>query len=229
MSPTVNGTTALAPAAIVWFAIAVSAGGSLTGPTVSTNVSAMLTGVPPMVFVAVTVIVVMPDWLAAGVRVRVRVHAVSALTTAFAFGSSVVLLDVAAIESKAVGAIADAEREGQRRILGSRLVGDVLNRRVGLERPDVHRLHGAGIRRVADPREARAALIGDADSESVVTRVERRAAREERVRRRRTAVVRQRAQPRIDRAPGHADLVAVRAMRHARHPGVHADQVGRRR
>ncbi len=36
-------------------------GASFTGVTVSTNVSLMLTGVPPIVFVAVTVTVVVPN------------------------------------------------------------------------------------------------------------------------------------------------------------------------
>ncbi len=84
------------------FGIAVNVGGSFTGVTVSTNVSLMLTTVLPMVFVTVTVIVVVPDWSGAGVSVNVRVDGVSGPITAFAFGSSVGLLDVATMDVKAL-------------------------------------------------------------------------------------------------------------------------------
>src|SRR5207249_12001752 len=70
----------------------------------STNVSLMLTGVPPIVFVTVTVIVVVPFRSATGVSVSVRVDGVSGPTTTFPFGKSVVLLDVAVIESNGVDA-----------------------------------------------------------------------------------------------------------------------------
>src|SRR5260221_546759 len=80
----------------------VTDGVSATGVTVSRNVSLMLTGVPPIVLVAVTVIVVVPNWFSAGVSVKVRVDGVSAPTTAFAGGTSVVLLDVAVMDVKAL-------------------------------------------------------------------------------------------------------------------------------
>src|SRR5258707_21253 len=73
-----------------------SVGASFTGFTVSTNVSLMLTGVPPIVFVTVTVIVAVPNWSSAGVIVSVRVDPLPAtVRLAGALGTSVVLLDVA--------------------------------------------------------------------------------------------------------------------------------------
>ncbi len=61
-------------------------GGSFTGVTVSTNVSLILTGVPLIVFVTVTVIVVVPFLVSrAGVIVSLRVDAVSLPTTTLAF------------------------------------------------------------------------------------------------------------------------------------------------
>src|SRR5260370_839466 len=81
--------------------IAVRVGGSFTGVTVSTNVSLMLTTVLPIVFVTVTVIVVVPTWSRAGVTVSVRTDVPTVpvmLRLAGAFGTSVGLLDVAAID-----------------------------------------------------------------------------------------------------------------------------------
>src|SRR5262245_1960717 len=75
-------------------AIAFSVGASLTAATVTSNVSVMLYGVPLIVFVAVSVIVVVPLCSAAGTMVNVRVGPRPA-TVMFCgwFGTSVVLPD----------------------------------------------------------------------------------------------------------------------------------------
>src|SRR5260221_8433722 len=78
-------------------------GGSFTGVTVSTNVSVMLRTVPPIVFVTVTVIVVVPFRSAAGALVIVRVDPLP-VRLRFASGTSVVLFDVAVMASNAVPA-----------------------------------------------------------------------------------------------------------------------------
>ena len=64
-------------------------GGSLTAVTVTTNVSVAV-AVPSL---TVSVMVVVPDWLAAGVTVTVRFAPVPPMTM-LAFGTRVVLDDV---------------------------------------------------------------------------------------------------------------------------------------
>src|SRR4051794_19413157 len=77
----------------------VTDGVSATALTFRTNVSLIVTGTPPVVFVMVTVIVLVPDWFVTGVIDNCLVAAVSGPIVMFAFGTNVVLLEVAVIES----------------------------------------------------------------------------------------------------------------------------------
>src|SRR5882762_108864 len=86
--------------ATVWSGPFVNDGGSFTGLTVRMNVSDMLC-VP---LVTVTVMVVVPNWFAAGVIDNVRVDMVFGPTTMLALGTNVVLLDVAVMVVKGVAA-----------------------------------------------------------------------------------------------------------------------------
>src|SRR5262245_3745188 len=81
----------------------VTSGISATGATATTNDVDAVSTRPVTVEVTVTVIVVVPLAFAAGVSVRVRVPP-DPVTWTFAFGTSVVLLELAVIESKPIAA-----------------------------------------------------------------------------------------------------------------------------
>ena len=104
-------------------------GVSLTDVTVNTKVSL---AVPPFASVRVTVIVVVPDWLAAGVTVTVRLAPLPPKVM-FAFGTSVVLDEVPdRVKLRRRGfRVTDGEGDGGcRGVFVGGLVGDVRDRRV---------------------------------------------------------------------------------------------------
>ena len=207
----------------------VTDGVSATGVTVSTNVSVAVSGVPPTVFVTVTVIVVVPNASNAGVMVSVRVDPLPVIVRfAGAFGTSVLLLDVAVIVPNAVAASPTLKSTGSgvSSVVALSVMSSIVGSASSAPMSTVGVVFASAASRIAI--EAGAALVGDrrrvqerrVHDECVVAGVERRAAGEQRVRERRAAVIGQRAETGIR----HADLVAVGAVGQAA-GAARADQV----